>query len=105
MANLDTDVKTAGMPAQAERRKLSQERRRNEVVTQFPIITTQGICVRSERRKIPDRRMSNIVVRQAHIRADVFDILFGKFTESERRGNLRSLRQRSPANTPKEESA
>ena len=48
-----------------ERRKMPFERRGNESIAQFPIITTQGICVRRDRRKIPDRRMSNIVVRQS----------------------------------------
>lgn len=65
-----------------ERRMLSRERRGNEVITQFPIITKQGICVRRDRRKIPDRRMAKIVVRQATLRTEVFDVLFSKFIAS-----------------------
>lgn len=64
-----------------ERRKIPIERRGNESIAQFPIITTQGICVRRDRRKIPDRRMSNIVVRQSYVKEDVFETLFADYLE------------------------
>jgi hypothetical protein len=79
----------------SDRRMLSRERRGNEVITQFPIITKQGICVRRDRRKIPDRRMSQIVVRQATLRTEVFNVLFSKFVASENDAlTLRSLKNK-----------
>lgn len=79
----------------SERRIPSRERRGNEVITQFPIITKQGICVRRDRRKLPDRRMSNIVVRQATLRTEVFDVLFSKFVVSQNEARtLHSLKRK-----------
>ena len=76
-----------------ERRKKSSERRCNEAIAQFPIITTQGICVRRDRRKIPDRRMSNIVVREAKLKEEVFDTLFSNYLKYKERIRLQSLRR------------
>jgi hypothetical protein len=60
-------------------RRVRTDRRTNEAIAQFPIITRQGICVRRDRRKIPDRRMSNITVTEAKIKPEVFDTLFNHY--------------------------
>ena len=78
-----------------ERRKKSSERRRNEAIAQFPIITTQGICVRRDRRKIPDRRMSNIVVRETRLKEEVFDTLFSNYLRYKERMRRQALRRKS----------
>ena len=61
-------------------RRVRQDRRTNEAIVQFPIITRQGICVRRDRRKIPDRRMSNITVTETRIKEEVFDTLFKNYS-------------------------
>ena len=71
-----------------ERRKKSSERRHNDSIAQFPIITTQGICVRKERRKIPERRMSNIVVRETVMQEEVFETLFSNYLKYKERLKL-----------------
>ena len=81
-----------------ERRKMPLERRGNESIAQFPIITTQGICVRRDRRKIPDRRMSNIVVRQSYVKEDVFETLFGNYLEYKERRRRMQLKAKAAAN-------
>lgn len=78
-----------------ERRKKSSERRCNEAIAVFPIITTQGICVRRDRRKIPDRRMSNIVVRETHLKDEVFDMLFSNYLRYKERMRRRAARRKS----------
>lgn len=78
-----------------ERRKKSSERRRNEAIAQFPIITTQGICVRRDRRKIPDRRMSNIVVRETNLKEEVFDTLFSNYLRYKERQRILARRRKS----------
>lgn len=62
-------------------RRVRADRRTNEAIVQFPIITRQGICVRRDRRKIPDRRMSNITVTETRIKDEVFDTLFKRYLE------------------------
>ncbi len=71
-----------------ERRRKSSERRRNEAIAQFPIITTQGICVRKDRRKIPDRRMSNIIVKETVMQEEVFETLFSNYLKYKERLRL-----------------
>ncbi len=71
-----------------ERRKKSSERRHNDSIAQFPIITTQGICVRKERRKIPERRMSNIVVRETVMQEEVFETLFSNYLKYKERQKI-----------------
>lgn len=71
-----------------ERRKKSSERRHNDNITQFPIITTQGICVRKERRKVPERRMSNIVVKETVMNEEVFETLFSGYLAYKERMKL-----------------
>ena len=78
-----------------DRRKKFSERRRNEAIAQFPIITTQGICVRRDRRKIPDRRISNIVVCMANLKEEVFDILFSNYLRYKERQEMLAQRKKS----------
>ncbi|MEM7304080.1 MAG: hypothetical protein AAF372_00975, partial [Pseudomonadota bacterium] len=72
-----------------ERRRESYERRRQESIVQFPIITTQGIWVRNDRRKVPDRRLSNIKVRETNIKEEVFATLFSNYLSIDKKGNFR----------------
>jgi hypothetical protein len=74
------------------RRRQSYERRRQESIVQFPIITTQGIWVRTDRRKNPDRRLSNIKVRETSIREEVFASLFANYLSIDTKGNYRIKR-------------
>ena len=69
------------------RRRDNYERRRQEAIVQFPIITTQGIWVRNDRRKMPDRRLSNILVRETNIREEVFAKLFSNYLSIDKKGN------------------
>lgn len=69
------------------RRRKSHERRRQESIVQFPIITTQGIWVRNDRRKVPDRRLSNIQVRETNIKEEVFAALFSNYLSIDKKGN------------------
>ncbi len=85
---------TAGPSTIQERRKKTSERRRNEFIAQFPIITTQGICVRRDRRKMPDRRVANIVVREAKIKEEVFDTLFSNYLRYKERMRLHASRRK-----------
>ena len=71
-----------------DRRRIRSERRRNEAIAQFPIITTQGICVRKDRRKIPDRRMSNIIVKETVMKEEVFETLFSNYLQYKERLKL-----------------
>jgi len=60
-----------------ERRHTDTNDRRTSMQTaQFPIITRNGICVRADRRRLPDRRVAKIEVDEAHVRAEVFELLF-----------------------------
>ena len=68
------------MSKASERRKAG-ERRKNEAIAQFPIITALGICVRKDRRKTPDRRLSNIVVHETSIKEEIFDMLFCEYVD------------------------
>ena len=70
------------MSKASERRK-TRERRKNEAIAQFPIITALGICVRKDRRKIPDRRLSNIVVHETSIKEEIFDMLFCSYVDEQ----------------------
>ncbi len=58
-----------------ERRNLN-DRRTSTQAAQFPIITRNGSCVRKDRRRVPERRVSQIEVDEAHVREEVFDLLF-----------------------------
>lgn len=60
-----------------ERRNLN-DRRTTMQAAQFPIITRNGICVRGDRRRLPDRRLDKIEVDEAHVREEIFDLLFDK---------------------------
>ncbi len=86
---------TMQMKTIQERRRKSSERRRNEAIAQFPIITTQGICVRCDRRKIPDRRISNIIVRETYLNEEVFDTLFSNYLNYKERLRLLAARSKS----------
>ena len=68
------------MPKASERRK-TRERRKNETIARFPIITGMGICVRKDRRKIPDRRLTNIIVHETQIKEEIFDMLFCEYVD------------------------
>ena len=62
-----------------ERRNEAQsihDRRTSMQAAQFPIITRNGVCVRSDRRRLPDRRVAKIEVDEAHVREEIFDMLF-----------------------------
>ncbi len=59
-------------------RRSRPERRNNEIVSQFPIITTQGTCIRNDRRNIPERRISNIIVKEWSLKDSIFETLFSK---------------------------
>lgn len=54
------------------------DRRTSMQAAQFPIITRNGVCVRIDRRRLPDRRVAKIEVDEAHIREEIFDMLFEK---------------------------
>ena len=56
----------------------ANDRRTSMHAAQFPIITRNGVCVRMDRRRLPDRRVAKIEVDEAHVRDEVFDILFQK---------------------------
>ncbi|MGH1536994.1 MAG: hypothetical protein ACRBDX_02950 [Gammaproteobacteria bacterium] len=66
-----------------DNRRNRPERRSNEVVSQFPVITAQGNCIRKDRRSIPERRISNIVVKEWEVKASIFDTLFSKHTSQQ----------------------
>ncbi len=57
-------------------RRNHNDRRTSMQAAQFPIITRNGVCVRSDRRRLPDRRVARIEVDEAHVREEVFDLLF-----------------------------
>ncbi len=59
-------------------RRNRPERRNSEIVSQFPIITTQGACIRNDRRNIPERRISNIIVKEWSVKDSIFETLFSK---------------------------
>jgi hypothetical protein len=59
-------------------RRNHNDRRTSMQAAQFPIITRNGVCVRDDRRRLPDRRVAKIEVDEAHVRAEVFDLLFDK---------------------------
>ncbi len=63
-------------------RRDNSERRTQNNISQFPIITTQGRCIRQDRRSTPERRISNIVVKEWQIKESVFDFLFENSLES-----------------------
>ncbi|MEJ2115799.1 MAG: hypothetical protein P8X88_07085 [Gammaproteobacteria bacterium] len=58
-----------------ERRNLN-DRRTFTQAAQFPIITRNGSCIRKDRRRVAERRVSQIEVDEAHVRKEVFDLLF-----------------------------
>lgn len=57
-------------------RRNHNDRRTSMQAAQFPIITRNGACVRCDRRRMPDRRIAKIEVDEAHVRGEVFDLLF-----------------------------
>ena len=57
-------------------RRRRSDRRSSDIVTQFPIITTQGVCVRRDRRHTPERRVSSIEVKEWSVKDSIFDLLF-----------------------------
>ena len=59
-------------------RRNRPERRNSEIVSQFPIITTNGTCIRNDRRNIPERRVSNIIVKEWSVKDSIFETLFSK---------------------------
>ncbi len=59
-------------------RRNHNDRRTSMQAAQFPIITRDGVCVRSDRRRQPDRRVAKIKVDEAHVRDEIFNLLFDK---------------------------
>ena len=57
-------------------RRNHNDRRTSMQAAQFPIITRNGSCVRKDRRRLPERRVSKIEVDEAHVREEIFGILF-----------------------------
>ena len=57
-------------------RRNKPERRNGNVISQFPIITTQGACIRKDRRAIPERRISKIIVKEWQVKESIFETLF-----------------------------
>ncbi len=68
-------------------RRNNSDRRTSMQAAQFPIITRNGVCVRSDRRRMPDRRVARIEVDEAHVRDEVFDILFSEDQQQQTQSN------------------
>jgi len=64
-------------------RRESADRRSNEAVIQFPIITTQGVCLRRDRRRAPERRLSNIEVEECSMDDTAFELIFKKNNQAD----------------------
>jgi len=65
-------------PLERRNDQSANDRRTSMQAAQFPIITRNGVCVRTDRRRLPDRRVAKIEVDEAHVREEIFDMLFEK---------------------------
>ena len=57
-------------------RRLGVERRQNDNIPSFPLITGIGLCISKDRRTLPERRMGDIEVTEEILQQDVFDSIF-----------------------------